>query len=66
MKQARLCTNVATFDQERFALSYEVEHLRCVNSALQETARVMELGGELYFTLNSHYAYEWWPCGQKR
>ncbi|MFH1950047.1 MAG: class I SAM-dependent methyltransferase [Pseudomonadota bacterium] len=41
-----------------------MEHLADIDTTLKEIARVLKPGGRLYTTFASHYAYEWWPCGQ--
>lgn len=41
-----------------------LEHVENIDNALREIARVLKQGGRLYTTFASHYAYEWWPCGQ--
>jgi len=41
-----------------------LEHVENVDITLQEVARVLKPGGKFYTTFASHFAYEWWPCGQ--
>lgn len=42
-----------------------LEHVNDIDSALREIARVLQPGGKLYFTLASHYAYDWWPLSKR-
>ena len=41
-----------------------LEHVADIATPIGEIARVLKHGGRLYTTFASHYAYEWWPCGQ--
>jgi len=40
-----------------------LEHVDDIDGALQEIRRILKPGGRLYTTFASHFAYEWWPCG---
>ncbi len=42
-----------------------LEHIRGIDGALKEVARVLKPGGRLYSTFASSYAKDWWPCGQQ-
>ena len=42
-----------------------LEHVKNVDVTLQEISRVLKKGGLFYTTFASHFAYEWWPCGQQ-
>lgn len=41
-----------------------LEHVKNIDIALQEIARVLSPGGRFYTTFASDLAYEWWPCGR--
>ena len=42
-----------------------LEHVKDLEGALREIARVLKSGGRLYTTFASSYAKEWWPCGNR-
>lgn len=41
-----------------------LEHVRDIDGALREAARVLQPSGRLIFTLASDHAYRWWPLGE--
>lgn len=67
--KAVVCADVATgipFSDGSFQTVFSnssLEHVKDIDKALQEIARVLRPGGRFYTTFGSHYAYEWWPCG---
>lgn len=42
-----------------------LEHVREIDKALAEIARVLHPGGSIHMTFGSNFAYEWWPCGKE-
>lgn len=64
------CADVAAgipFANESFQTvisNSSLEHVKNVDIAMREIARVLRQGGRFYTTFASDLAYKWWPCGR--
>ncbi|MDX1990931.1 MAG: class I SAM-dependent methyltransferase [bacterium] len=55
------------YDDAAFDLVFDnsaIEHVKAVDSALAEVARVLAPGGTFAFNVLNHRYFEWWPLGE--